>query len=353
MTKRERFRKIGSIQQLAYARPIVYREGRSEWMNAIEVMCGDLQFHALGDKCLDLSDLSFKGMNLSFLAKPGLTGRNAFDTNGAEAQRSIMGGFFFTCGLESICGPHDFEGKNYPMHGRMRTTPAEHVSNDVTVDDDGTIRVTLKGEMREAELFGENMVLRRTIETVYGENKIVLTDEIENQSARKEVLMLMYHCNLGYPFLDEGCELVLPSRTVKGREAYSEEHIDRWMRMDAPKDNAQEYVFIHELHADADGNTKALFVNPDRQTGIAIAFNTKVLPYFNEWKSTASGDYVVGLEPANAMAQNRAWHAEQGLLQYLEPFEKRTFRLEFQITDKAKELEAIRHEIASIGGDKT
>ena len=32
----------------------------------------------------------------------------------------------FTCGLENICAPYSSQGKDYPMHGRIRTTPAEH-----------------------------------------------------------------------------------------------------------------------------------------------------------------------------------------------------------------------------------
>ena len=93
----------GSIQQMVYARPIVYKEGRAEHMNAIEAKCGDISFHAMADKALDISDFSYKGMNMTFMAKPGLEGRNHYDTNGGEAQRSIMGGLFFTCGLENIC----------------------------------------------------------------------------------------------------------------------------------------------------------------------------------------------------------------------------------------------------------
>ncbi len=349
MNKKDLFRKIGSIQQLAYARPIVYREGRSEWMNAIEVKCGDISFHAQSDKCLDLSDLSYKGLNLAFLAKPGLEGRNAYDTAGAEAQRSIMCGFFFTCGLETICSPFEEDGKPYPMHGRMRTTPAEHVGNDVITEDDGTVKVVLTGEMREAELFGENMVLRRRIETTLGENRIDLYDEVENQSYRTEPLMLMYHCNMGYPFLDENCELVLPSVSVKGREDYSEEHKDGWAHMDPPADNAREYVFIHEVASDENKDTKALFINPELSIGLVISYNTENLPYFNEWKSTASGDYVVGLEPANGIPMNRQYHQEHGMLQYLEPFEKKSYHLSFTIVEGTKAIEEARREIEALG----
>ncbi len=348
MNKKELFKRIGSIQQLAYARPVVYREGRSEWMNAVEVKCGDLFFHSQTDKCMDLADLSYKGINLSFMAKPGLEGRNPYDTAGAEAQRSIMCGFFFTCGLESICGPHTLYGKDYPMHGRMRTTPAEHTGCDVIADDDGGVRVVLTGEMREAELFGENMVLRRRIETVLGENSILLTDEIENQSYRREPLMLMYHCNMGYPFLDESCELYAPSAKVNGREEWSDQHLDRWNLMDPPEDNAEEYVYIHELAADEKQDTMCLFVNRNLNIGLVMEWNRKNLPYFNEWKSTASGDYVVGLEPANSKAYNRQYHDEHGLLRYLDPFEKERFSLKFTVVEGDEKIAEMKARVEAL-----
>lgn len=228
---KELMKYCGSLQQMVYARPITYKEGRAEHMNAIEAKCGDIFFHSAADKALDITDLSYKGMNMTFLAKPGLEGRNQYDTNGEEALRSIMGGLFFTCGLENICAPCTVEGKDYPMHGRMRTTPAEHVCTDVITEGD-TCKLVISGEMREAELFGENMILRRKIESVFGENSITVTDEIENQAFRPEPLMLLYHCNMGYPFLNESCELYVPSRKVVGREEFSENHVDRWNKME-------------------------------------------------------------------------------------------------------------------------
>lgn len=117
MTKKEFHRYVGSMQQVAYIRPIEYQEGRSSQLKAFEIKSGDLHFHVTSDKCLDISDFSYKGMNMTFLAKTGLQGRNSYDTNGEESLRSIMGGLFFTCGLESICAPCTIDGKDYPMHG--------------------------------------------------------------------------------------------------------------------------------------------------------------------------------------------------------------------------------------------
>ena len=58
--KKEWMKYAGSMQQLAYARAVVYREGRAGQMNAWEVKSGDLTFHVMAEKCLDVSDFSYK-----------------------------------------------------------------------------------------------------------------------------------------------------------------------------------------------------------------------------------------------------------------------------------------------------
>jgi hypothetical protein len=262
-----------------------------------------------------------------------------------------MGGLFFTCGLENICAPCTIDGKDYPMHGRMRTTPAEHTGTDVVREGDA-YKVILTGEMREAELFGENMVLRRKIESTLGENSITITDEIENQSFRPEPLMLLYHCNMGYPFLDENCELYLPTTDVKGREAFSEEHLDRWNLMDPPKDNEEEYVYIHDMKSDENLDTMALVVNHALDIGLCISFNQKNLPYFMEWKSTGSGDYVLGLEPSNSSVYGKPYHVENEKVHYLQPFEKETNKLRFTVVEGKEQIEEMIQLINNIKGDK-
>lgn len=330
---------VGSMQQLMYVRPVTYEEGRARGMKAYEVKNGPLGFTVMADKCLDITDLSFMGYNISFLSKPGLMGRNHFDTNGAEAQRSIMGGMLFTCGLENICAPCNIEGKDYPMHGRIRTTPAEHVSADACWEGEN-YKVTLSGEMREAELFGENLALRRKITTQYGENKICIEDEIINEGFRKEPMMLLYHINVGYPFLCEDSEIMIPTRKVIPRDEAAASNINDWNRMEPPKDGEPEYVFLHEMEADKEGNTFAAIINKNLGIGIKIEYNILELPYFMQWKSIASGDYVVGLEPANASVYGKPYHIKENSLHEIEPFavEKKKITLTFLTGDKLDEI---------------
>ena len=180
MDRQELLRRVGSVQQLACIRPMTYTEGRCAGLRAYEVKNGPLEYKVLADKCLDVGELSYRGINFSFLSKPGLQGRNHYDTRGQEALRSIMGGLFFTAGLENICAPCTVDGTDYPMHGRIRTTPAEHLRGD-GVWEAGNYVLRTSGEMREGELFGENLVLRRSIETVYGFKTVAIIDEIEDK----------------------------------------------------------------------------------------------------------------------------------------------------------------------------
>ena len=341
MDKQTLYRHVGSIQQAAKVRPVTYTEGRAEQLKAYEVKNGPLAFTVLGDKCLDITDVSYRGININFLSKPGLMGRNHYDTHGDEALRSIMGGLMFTAGLENICPPCASNGKEYPMHGRIRTTPAEHLSADAVWTEEG-YTITVSGEMREAELFGENMVLRRKITTTYPGKTITVEDEIENQAFRREPMMLMYHCNIGWPLLDEDCEIILPTRKVIPRDAEAEGHEETYNQMEAPKDNEPEYVFIHELAADEKGETFAAVINKKLGIGICISFNQKELPYFMEWKSLASGDYVVGLEPANSSVYGRLYHERQGTLHHMEPFALEKKKLVFTFLDGEEELNAVK-----------
>ena len=52
-----------------------------------------------------------------------------------------------------------------------------------------------------------------------------------------------------------------------------------------------------------------------------------------EWKSLASGDYVVGLEPANSSVYGRAYHEENGNLHTIKPFAREKNRLVITILE--------------------
>ena len=339
MDKKELYQYVGSMQQMAYIRKVTCEEGRSTGLRMFDVKNECLQYQVMCDKCLDVAGLTYKGINMNFLSKPGLQGRNHYDTNGQEALRSIMGGLFFTAGMENICAPYKNEAGEYPMHGRIRTTPAEQVYSKQEWTKHGLV-MKVSGNMREAELFGEKMVLHRTIETTVGTKSLKVTDEVENEAFREEPLMLLYHINLGYPFLTPATKLYVPTKKVTPRDEASAGHEKDYDHMDKPKKNEPEYVFIHDIKKTREKRTWVLAVNPYLKLGLKIEYSTKNLPYFMEWKSTAAGDYVIGLEPSNSSVYGRGLHEKNGDLHMLKPFEKECNELIFTVLDGEEEIQA-------------
>ena len=112
------------------------------------------------------------------------------------------------------------------------------------------------------EYRGENLVLRRTITSVYGRLSITVEDEVTNES-----------------FRDDQSRKRVPARARRRRAV----------------------------------------VNRKLGLGVVIDFDASLFPYFMEWKSTGAGDYVVGLEPSNSSVHGRGWHEQRGDLHAIAP----------------------------------
>lgn len=319
--KQELLKKTGSIQQMAYVRKMTYEEGAASGLRAYQVKAGPLYFTVAQDKCLDITELSYKGVNMNFLSKPGLMNHQRFDSSGYEAQKSIMGGMFFTCGTSNVGKPDLTPEGPLPMHGYLRSTPAEQVSARAYWEGE-EYKIEITGQMRQAALFGENILLSRTIRTSLGSSEIHIHDEYENQGFGEEPLMLLYHCNVGYPLLDEESLIDIPAvKTVlKGEETQTELPFDR---SGLPVDLLPEQVFYHTLAYDESGKASVRVRNPKLGLGICVEFYKDQLPNFTQWKSMASGDYVIGLEPCNCHVDGQKWERENHTLETIRPGEIR------------------------------
>lgn len=338
MNKENLLRLCGSMEQLVFARPLCFGDGQADGLKTILVRNGPLEFALMQSKCLDPAWINYKGINISYLTKPGLQGRGIHDTDAKHAARSIMAGAMMTCGFENIHGSITIDGKEYPTHGRMRSTPAEKVGIDSHFDSDGDYCILVTGEMREAEIFGENMVLRRSVRTALGANEICFTDVIENQAFRSEALCFLYHCNFGYPFLAPGARVILPSLKCIPRDEEAEKAAADWTIMGTPRDNAPEQVFLHQCAADEQGNTFGAVVNDEMKLAVCIQWNVHEIPLLTQWKSEASGDYVMALEPCNT-----AFHQRKLPGKVLSPMETHTNHITFSFVEGEAAIRELEH----------
>ena len=154
----------------------------------------------------------------------------------------------------------------------------------------------------KAQLFGENIILKRRISTLMGERSFRLKDIIVNYGFQEEPLRIMYHINFGYPLLDAVSKVVIPSREVITNNEVSKSGLINHRVFEAPSDSYQKQHFTHLLAADCNGDTCVLLVNPELQIGAYIKFNITQLPSLLQWKTMVSGDYALGLEPMNRVS---------------------------------------------------
>ena len=74
-----------------------------------------LEFTAVCDRGLDISLFSYKGMNLTFLARQGEVAPAYYDSQGAGWLRSFFGGLMTTCGPMNI----GKASQGYGLHDRF------------------------------------------------------------------------------------------------------------------------------------------------------------------------------------------------------------------------------------------
>lgn len=336
MSQSEIQKKTGNLQQLCSIRKMRFEGDAADGQIAYLVQNGPLTYTVSATLGMDISQLSCQGVNLCHITKPGWL------ANSEERENFIPGGMFFTCGLKNVGPPTDSE----PAHGKQRFLPAENMSSFVGFED-GELKLRLCGEVREAGLFRENLLRRRTIETRYGSRQIVICDTIENQGFTDEAIMMLYHINAGYPLLDEDAELIAPSKrqTARDESSAAAKGESDLFRMDAPKDGYPEQVFYHELGADAAGNTFCALKNSRLGMALKVGFNKNELPVFTQWKSIASGDYVMGMEPGICHVEGMARERELGTLVTLRPGQTRSHTLTLSVLTEQSELDALQREV--------
>ncbi len=301
-----------SRQQMVTLRRVTIAEGRAKGVGVIEVATPDgLQVDILPDSGLDIGQVRYRGVNVSFISKNGYDSPAAIAPYETEFLNTFPGGMLYTCGLRSTGGAHRDGDEWHPLHGRCHSLMAEQVCAQLEGEE-----VVIRGTVRETALFGHCLELKRTIRIpIYG-SSITVSDELTNLTHREEEYALLYHCNFGYPLISEKAHVELPeARKTTPRTPFAATGLGRETTFDAPVPNEEERVFFHE-----EMEHKAALVNGSLGIRMELTWSES-LPILAHWRSMASGDYVCGLEPTNCYIMGRRFERENGTLPKLQPFE--------------------------------
>ena len=316
---------IGNTQQLYGVDELRLMGGKGDGMRLLQVRNGKgLEFTVSVDRCADISRITFKGDNMGYFAPCGYVAPQYYDNKGAGFLKSFTAGFFTTCGLTAVGSPCTDNGEDLPLHGTISHTPCENIG--YWTADDG---IHIKAVIRDASMFSHHLILEREYVVSLDKNEIKMTDKIENIGSKETPLEILYHCNMGYPLLDENAVIDIPSTEVIPRNDHAKSDMENCLKVEKPQNGYEEMCFYHALK----GETQVSIYNNKIKKGLAIAYNADELKYFTQWKQMGEYEYVMGLEPGNCTPDGRDVMRENGALEFLKPKESKTHTLTFKFTE--------------------
>ncbi len=342
-TRKELLRHVGDIAQIASVRPVELMNGSERGLRALEFKTGSgFAFTVLQDRALDIYDASYNGIPLHWQGPAGPVAPAFFDPHDIGWLYAMGGGLVTTCGLTQVGPPEIDEEVNEElgMNGRIGNIPAKNVGFGADWQDDEYMLWAV-GDVREVSLFGPNLLLRRSIHTRIGQSRLWIQDEVVNDGYETAPLMMLYHCNAGFPIVEAGTELRAVIENVEPHDEASAAAMENFDRCDGPTPQAGETVYHIDHDADARGMVNVALINAEfgagRGIGLYLSYPKKELPHYTHWKMTGEGTYVVGMLPGNCLPEGRSNARQGGRLRLLEPGETASFHLEIGVLSSPQE----------------
>ncbi|MDP2898991.1 MAG: aldose 1-epimerase family protein [bacterium] len=347
-SKRELLRRIGNLSQIGGTRLYELSDGPEKGVRAVDFRTGTgFAFTALPDRGLDISAASYRGMSLVWRSPVGEVSPSFYEPEGLGWLRTFHGGLLTTCGLTHVGAPGRDGGESFGLHGRYSTIPARDVCVDANWRDD-EYTMWVKGVVRQAVLFGENLTLTRKVSAKLGESCLTVEDLVENSGFNKCPFLILYHINAGFPLVDAGTQLVTTSASVTARDEEAEKGKEEHNVMSEPVAGYREKCYFFEMKTDSEGYAYSALLNEELELGLYVKYRKDTLPHFVEWKMMGEGAYVVGMEPANNLLRGRAAEREAGTLVELEPGQRVSTFLEIGVLSSRNEIKEFKKSVTGI-----
>jgi hypothetical protein len=274
-------------------------DGLERGNRILEIWTGSgLSFQIQAERAMDIAACRYRDVALSWLSPVREAHPSYYEPTGLGWLRTFGGGLLATCGLDQFGAPSQDGDDALGLHGRVSNTPARNVScRSYWQADDYILEVS--GEVRQARLFAENLVLRRTVSTSLGSRSIRISDVVTNEGFTPHPHMILYHFNIGFPMLSEEAQLIVKTDLSEPRDDDARGGFAAWPRFEAPTPGYSEQVFHHLPSADENGMCHVELANPALGMCLRWSYAASALPHLFQWKMMGEGAYVLGVEPAN------------------------------------------------------
>ncbi len=272
--------KISNFRQIASVNRYVLTSGVENGLEVIDCNNGKIRFLLNVSKALDVMQVYHQGENVSFISKNGFTKRETPFLNRFE------GGMIYTCGLDSA-GRRD----GYELHGSFHNNSASVTR--LECDENG---IVVEATVSNSALFGKNLVMKRKIFSPVNADFFEVEDTLVNNGFKEEDYCLLYHVNVGYPMLDKGAKIVAEINKCTPASSWAKENQASFLEMEDSTPSKAETCYYLDLK-----NPEISLVNELNGKKFTLSYSKDTLPYFLEWKTMASGDYALGLEPCTTI----------------------------------------------------
>lgn len=348
-------RRVGRLDQVAGVRLVELADAAERGVRVLEFRTGTgFAFDVVVDRAFDVGRCELRGRPLAWTSAVGFAGPWFSEPEGLGWFRTWGGGLLTTCGLDHalFMATDTAEQYHYPprqteeygLHGRVSNRPARLVAYGERWEGDECV-LFAEGEVLQAAVFAERLLLRRRIEARVGSSSFTVRDTVENVGFDRTPHMLLYHVNAGFPVVDEGSELIAPATAVEARGDYP---VEGYATFAPPEKGYVEQVFEHELAAEKGGTVPVALVNRRLGLGLYELFRRDQLPHHFVWRMLGEGTYVVGIEPCTNRTAGRLDARRRGELIELAPGESREYELELGALDGGEELDAFEDRVRAV-----
>ena len=295
-----------------------------------------LRFKVVIDRAMDIADTFYNEHSLAWLSHSGITSAQPMSDKSINWLKTFGGGLLVTCGLSHVGGPESDEFGERGIHGEISNIPAEIESIIQPDPISGKMDMSITGIIRQSQALGSRLELRRTISATLGKSVIHIHDQVVNRGNTDAAHMLLYHCNFGWPLIDEGTK-ILWNGTWKPREGNPNKIFcegNDFKKCMPPIDDHQgsnEEVAFIDPQADDDGFCTCGLENSKLGLRVNLKFQKKQLPCLTNWQHFGKGEYVVGLEPGTNPPIGQSQARRQNELIQLLPGETRNYALEIEL----------------------
>jgi hypothetical protein len=232
------------------------------------------------------------------------------------------------------------------LHGRVANLAAHEVR--VEIADDGAISVI--GVVDEASMFGGKLRLISTLTTHIGSTTFEIRDTVQNLGDASAEVEMLYHCNVGRPFLGEGATFHIAAEEVAPRDARAVENLDTWTTYGPPTSGYTEQCYFAKPITGDDGRGLAVLRNPTASKAVGIRFDASTLPWLTLWKNTQpeADGYVTGLEPGSSFPNLKTFERQHGRVISLESQQSVTFDLSVTVTTDENDTARLTDEVTDL-----